>query len=106
MCIRDRILTMLQPILIVLAIAIVLSMILASRISKLIIKPINQIDVENPEKNKIYDELRPLVEKLSEQNKQITKQITELQVDVDEKTKESDFRLSLIHILFAIEYYS
>ncbi|MDD4377451.1 MAG: ATP-binding protein [Eubacteriales bacterium] len=86
------ILTMLQPILIVLAIAIVLSMILASRISKLIIKPINQIDVENPEKNKIYDELRPLVEKLSEQNKQITKQITELQVDVDEKTKESDFR--------------
>lgn len=85
-------LSMLQPILIVLFIAIILSMVLASQIAKSIVKPINQIDVDHPEDNQIYEELKPLVQKLSYQKKDIDKQISKLKVDVDEKTRESDFR--------------
>ena len=84
--------SMLQPILIVLIIAIVLSVILASRIAKTIVMPINQIDLENPNKSEIYEELKPFIEKISEQNREINQQISKLQVDVNEKTREAKFR--------------
>ena len=48
----------------------------ASVISKSVIKPINEIDPEHPEDAKIYEELRPIVEKLSSQNYKISKQMT------------------------------
>ena len=86
------ILSMLQPILIVLILTVLLSLLLAAQIAKKIVNPINEIDLEHPEAVQIYEEVKPLVDKISEQNKALNYQINQLQVDVDEKTKEADFR--------------
>lgn len=86
------VLSMLQPILIVLVLAVILSLLLAAQIARKIVNPINEIDLEHPEAAQIYEEVKPLVDKISEQNKALNYQINQLQVDVDEKTKEADFR--------------
>ena len=86
------VLSMIQPILIVLIMAVILSLMLAAQIAKKIVKPINEIDLEHPEAAQIYEEVKPLVDKISEQNRALNYQINQLQVDVDEKTKEADFR--------------
>lgn len=69
---------MAQPILIIAILALILSLILASRLSKKITRPINNIDLEHPETADTYDELAPLLRKISFQNKQIQLQIEEL----------------------------
>ena len=40
-----------------------------------IIKPVNELDLEHPEENKIYEELSPLLGKIHKQNRQIQKQL-------------------------------
>ena len=55
--------SLLQPILIVFVVAIAVSFIMAQRISKSIIKPINALDLDNPSNNEPYDELAPLLRK-------------------------------------------
>lgn len=84
--------TMMQPILVVLLIAIGLSLVLASSTAKHIVEPLNQIDLNAPERTKIYKEIRPLVDKIAEQHEELNRRISRLEVDVDEKTKEADFR--------------
>ncbi len=69
---------MFQPILLVLTIAIILSAILASRISKSIVRPINAIDLEAPDVEGNYDEISPLLLKIHHQNDQIRRQMEEL----------------------------
>lgn len=69
---------MAQPILIIAILALILSLILASRLSKIITRPINNIDLEHPETADTYDELAPLLRRISFQNKQIQLQIEEL----------------------------
>lgn len=68
---------MVQPLLIVLIIAFVLTIILSSRVSKAIIKPINELDLDCPENNETYEELTPLLKKISIQKQIITKQLSE-----------------------------
>ncbi len=67
--------SLLQPILIVFVVAIAVSFIMAQRISKSIIKPINALDLDNPSNNELYDELAPLLRKISKQKRTIEKQI-------------------------------
>lgn len=67
-----------QPIMIVLIIALVISFILASRLSKRIIRPLNEVDLDNPLENDIYDEISPLLSKIANQQKKIKKQADEL----------------------------
>ena len=86
------ILSMLQPILVVLFLAIILSFVLAIRISRKIVEPINEINVDDPKEGDAYEELKPLVNKIAQQNRQLNSRITKLQEDVDEKTRESEFR--------------
>lgn len=81
------IMSLLQPILIVFVIAIVLSFVLSQRISKSIIKPINELDLDNPSDNEPYDELAPLLQKISKQKITIEKQIKEAE------HKQEEFRL-------------
>lgn len=85
-------LSMIEPVLVVLIIAVILSLILASSIAKNIVKPINEIDLEHPEEEETYEEVRPLLEKITEQNETLNRQIEQLQGDVDDKIKEADFR--------------
>lgn len=54
---------------------LILSGIMASVISKRIVKPVNELDLEHPEENKIYEELSPLLGKIHKQNRQIQKQL-------------------------------
>lgn len=48
---------------------------LASRISRKIVEPLNQLDLEHPENNESYDELAPLLSKISLQQKTIHQQL-------------------------------
>ena len=50
---------------------LILSGIMASVISKRIVKPVNELDLEHPEENKIYEELSPLLGKIHKQNRRI-----------------------------------
>ena len=52
-----------------------LSGIMASVISKRIVKPVNELDLEHPEENQIYEELSPLLSKIHRQNREIQKQL-------------------------------
>ncbi|HIZ08560.1 MAG TPA: PAS domain S-box protein [Candidatus Eubacterium avistercoris] len=74
-----RILTgMIQPIIAVIAIALIVAGILAYRLSKRIVRPLNDIDLEHPEQANTYEELSPFLRKIEVQNKQINRQIKEL----------------------------
>lgn len=83
---------MLQPLLVVLILAFALSFVLAVRTARNIVEPLNRIDLDHMDNIEVYEEVQPLVDKIVEQKKALDLQITRLQVDVDEKTKEADFR--------------
>ncbi len=65
---------MIQPILLIILVAAILAFILASRLSKRIVEPLNRLDLEEPLKNKEYDELSPLLHRLSSQQGQLKQQ--------------------------------
>lgn len=69
---------MLQPICIVFVIAFILSIVLAIRVSEKIVKPLNEVDLENPLSNEDYDELSPLLRRIDSQQKQLRRQKEEL----------------------------
>lgn len=69
---------MLQPIIIVFAIAFILSLILANRLSKKIVEPLNSLNLDKPRENDIYDELSPLITHIDRQKRQIKRQLSEL----------------------------
>lgn len=79
--------SLIQPILIVFVIAIAVSFALAQKVSKSIIKPINELDLDNPSNNEPYDELAPLLQKISKQKRTIEKQIKEAEY------RQEEFRL-------------
>ena len=58
-----------------LCLMLILSGIMASAISKRIVKPINELDLERPEENQIYEELSPLLSKIHRQNREIQNQL-------------------------------
>ena len=67
--------SMIQPILIILVLSLLLSAALASRLSKGLIKPILSLDLEHPEDCETYDELTPLLSRLKRQNDTIQQQM-------------------------------
>ena len=69
---------MFQPILVVIVAAFIISAVITYAVSKMIVKPLNEIDLEHPEEAVSYDEIAPLLRKLSLQNKQIAKNMEEL----------------------------
>jgi len=77
---------MAQPICMIIAIAFVLSLVFASRLSKQIVKPLNELNLDEPLNNDGYDELSPLLRRIDSQQKQIRSQREKLQ----RKQKEFD----------------
>lgn len=59
----------------ILCLMLILSGIMASAISKRIVKPINELDLESPKENQIYEELSPLLSKIHRQNREIQNQL-------------------------------
>lgn len=73
-----------QPLVLILVLAMILSGWLASRLSKRIVGPLNAIDLDKPLENDIYDELSPLLTRLEHQQRQISEQMDELARRKDE----------------------
>ena len=72
------VLKMLQPILLVLAAALILSGVLAGRLARRITEPLNRLDLEHPLENDTYEELAPLLRRMEHQRRQIDRQMGEL----------------------------
>ena len=78
-----------QPIIIVVAIGLGLSLFLASRLSKRIVKPLNSMNLDHPDAKEVYPELTPLVNRLCYQQNQLTiqkKKLTRKQHELDAAT--------------------
>ena len=79
------VLGMLQPIAIVLVIAIALSAWLAHRMAKRVVDPLNKLNLEKPMENEAYEELSPLLHRIHAQHKEIKYQMQIL------KRKQEEF---------------
>ena len=69
---------MLQPVCAVFLLTALLSAFLASRVAKWIVRPINEIDLEHPDQQQVYEELSPFLSKIHRQNRLIASQVKEL----------------------------
>ena len=56
---------MFQPICIIFVIAIILSFVLASRLSKRVVKPLNELNLDKPTENEVYEEYSAAANKAS-----------------------------------------
>lgn len=72
------ILQLLTLMLIILLIAVIASWFVAKMISQSIVKPLNQLDLDQPLESKSYEEIKPLLTRLDSQNKQIADQMEQL----------------------------
>ena len=70
--------SMVQPLLIILVLSLILAAVLANRLSKGIIRPILDLDLEHPEECDTYDELSPLLTRIRRQNDTIRGQMDQL----------------------------
>ena len=69
---------LLWPIILIAVLAIGLSLILARRMAKNIVEPLNKLDLEQPLKNDVYEEISPLLHRIHRQHRQIAEQIDQL----------------------------
>lgn len=83
-------LAMLQPIMIVGIVAIVLAFILASGLSQKIVKPLNELNLDNPQENQGYEELRPLFDRVDSQQRQLKAQAAKLRQKQEEFITATD----------------
>ena len=67
-----------SPVLWVFVLVLLLSLILAFRVAKDILRPVNSLDLDAPDVSSTYPELAPLVERIQEQNLTIRDQMNEL----------------------------
>ena len=79
-----QILGMLPAICAIVLIAIVIALLLSHKMARSIVKPLNELDLENPAENETYEELAPILTKLNKQHKQIRQQMQELRRKTDE----------------------
>ena len=75
-----------QPICVILAIALILSGLLAARLSRNIVQPLEAIDLDRPLEADAYEELAPLLGRLEQQHRQIRNQQQHLE------DREREFR--------------
>ena len=78
------ILGMLPAICAIILISVVVALIMSHKMAKSIVKPLNELDLENPAENETYEELTPILTKINKQHKQITRQMRELKQKSDE----------------------
>lgn len=79
MTIPALLLGMLQPVLVILVVALILSAVLAGRLSKKIVEPLNALDLDKPMEGAAYDEISPLLRHIEQQHRQIRYQKEELE---------------------------
>lgn len=84
------ILGMEQPIILMFVIAAGISLFLAFRLSKKIVNPLNELNLDEPLSNKEYVELRPLLKRISLQQQQLKSQAAELRHKQEEFETATD----------------
>lgn len=84
------ILAMLQPILMVGIVAIILAFVLASGLSEKIVKPLNELNLDEPQGNREYEELKPLFERLDSQQRKLKEQKAKLRQKQEEFVTATD----------------
>ena len=75
---------MLWPVILIVILAIGLSAILANRMAKHIVEPLNKLDLEQPLKNDVYEEISPLLHRIHRQHRQIREQVDQMKRKSDE----------------------
>ncbi len=75
---------LLWPILLIAVLAIGLSALLARRMAKVIVGPLNKLDLEKPLSNDTYEELSPLLRRINQQHLQIDAQMRKLRRKTEE----------------------
>ena len=78
------VLGMIQPILLVSLVAVILALVLASRVSKTVVRPLNELNLDEPLNNEGFDELSPLLRRIDSQQRQLKGQALELKQKKDE----------------------
>lgn len=78
---------MIQPALVIILVAVILSFVLAGRLSKRIVKPLNDLNLEKPLENEGYDELSPLLRRIHSQQRQLKEQ------EEDLKRQQNEFEV-------------
>ena len=86
----------LQPLLLVSVFAILISLFLAHRLSKKIVEPINQLDLDHPMETTDYPEIIPLQKRLAKQQEQIARDKEKLE---NISTIQRDFTANVSHEL-------
>ncbi len=71
------------PIIIIAIVILALSGTLAIKLSKNVVRPINEINLEEPDFSLAYDEISPLLHKIKRQNELISEQMTDLREAVE-----------------------
>ena len=71
-------------IIITVAVLIMLSVFISYRVARAIIKPINDIDLDNPDISENYEELGPLLHRIHQQNNSIKRQMEKLRQSREE----------------------
>ena len=79
-------LKMVQPICIIMIITVIISVIIAQKLSKNIVEPLNNINLDKPLDNNDYEEISPLLRRINQQQKEILIKNKEL----DNKKNEFD----------------
>lgn len=64
--------------------SVIIAIVLSEKMAKSIVKPLNELDLDNPSDNNTYEELAPILEKLNKQHGHITSQMQELKKRSDE----------------------
>lgn len=67
-----------QPICLIILVILIIAFVVASKVSKRIVEPINNIDLDNPNLEKTYSELNPLLSRLATQQNQLKRDKDEL----------------------------
>lgn len=81
---------MLPVICAIIIVSAAVTLFMSQKMAKSIVKPFNELDLENPDKNDTYEELSPILTKINRQHKQIERQLCELKQKSDEFEQITD----------------
>ena len=85
---------------IIFATEVVLSLLLSMHVSKTVTAPINAINLEDPQSDGVYAELKPLINRIETQNVQIAKQLSDPRAEHDpQDAMRRDFTANVSHEL-------
>lgn len=80
------VLGLMQPIIVVFVVALIISGMLTYRLSRQIIEPFDNIDLDHPEETEVYEEMAPFIRKIVLQNKEINDTMNRLREKQNEFT--------------------